>query len=144
MDRDTQPQAAPGILKLRHYGMGMGDHDTISGWYEDRHGQPLPEEILPPLGVVCEDPYGMAGVLFAYQSLGIGVAFLDPLISRPGFNAKQAMTVLGRCLEGIEAVLRKENYTLIRTFIPSPAMAALLVNRFGFIGRDGNLAKWLD
>lgn len=129
-------------LTLRHYGLAMGDYQTVSGWYEARHGQPLAETILPPLGVIVEDEHGPAGALFAYQSLGIGVAFLECVVSRPGFSPAEAHAILGRCLEGIEAVLRKEDYGILRCFVESDALARAL-KRHGFTGENRNLAKRL-
>ena len=130
-------------LTLRHYGLHTGDWQTVSGWYAARHGAPLPETLLPPLGVMCEDADGPAGVMFAYQSAGIGVAFIDPIVTRPQMAAEAAHAVLGRALEGIEAVLRKEGYSLLRCFTESEALARA-VGRHGFTGTNRNLAKRID
>ena len=47
--------AAGEILRLRQYGEALGDYQTVSGWYEARHGEPMAETDLPPLGVMVED-----------------------------------------------------------------------------------------
>ena len=127
-------------LTLRHYGLAVGDWQMVSGWHEARHGVPLPETILPPLGIISEDEHGPVAVWFAYQSLGVGVAFLEACVTRPGLTLQQAWAVIGRCLDGIEAVLKKEGYGMIRTFVEFPSLERCL-RRFGFAGKNGNLAK---
>jgi hypothetical protein len=134
MDND-----APAIT-IRHYGLSVGDYQVISGWYHERHGRLLPETILPPLGVMVEDSKGPAAVLFAYQSLGIGVAFLDPFITRPGMPAGAAHHLFGWALAGIELVLKREDYGFLRCFTESDTLARCLM-RHGFTGENNNLAK---
>jgi hypothetical protein len=77
--------------------------------------------------------------LWAYQPAGIGVAFLEYAVTAPGQSLKEAREALGRALTGIEAVLRRDGYSLARCFCER-AMARAL-RAFGFTGRDGNMAK---
>ncbi len=51
---------------------------------------PFPEAILPPLGVMVWDESGPAAALWCYECFGVGVAFLEFPVSRPGMGFKAA------------------------------------------------------
>lgn len=126
------------ILTLRHYGLAAGDWQTVSGWHEARHGEPLPETILPPLGIICEDAKGPAAAVFAHQSLGIGVAHADHFLTRPGLSFGEARRAGARLLEGLRAVLREQDYGFLKVFTACPALRRSLV-RLGFTDCRGLL-----
>lgn len=125
-------------LTLRHYGFGVGDWQTVSSWNEARHGQILPETVLPPLGVICEDSKGPAAALFAYQSVGIGVAHADHFLTRPGLSLSTARKAGAFALQGLCACLKRDNYGLLKVFTPCRALQRVLKN-LGFSGDNGVL-----
>lgn len=127
-------------LTLRHYGLSVGDYQLISGWYQRRHGKPLPETLLPPLGVVCEDWEGPIGAAWAIQALGIGIAYLDPVITRPGLTPQQSRDAIRWCLEGLTAALKSQDYGLLRCHPESSVLAGELL-KMGFDGANNNLFK---
>ncbi len=126
-------------LTRRAYGIEIGDWQTVSSWNEARHGTILPETILPPLGVICEDNEGPAAAIFVYQSLGIGVAHADHFLTRPGMSFAAARRAGHWALLGISACLRRDNYGLLKVFTPCRALARVLKG-LGFEGKDGALA----
>lgn len=76
-------------------GVEPGDVDLAEQWWEARHpGSPLPAALLPPLGVVIEDTVGPAGMLWCYESFGVGVGFLEFPVTRPGLSMRAAGTVM--------------------------------------------------
>ncbi len=123
-------------LKLRAYGLGLGDWQTVSGWHEARHGEPLPETILPPLGIIVEDSAGPVAALFAGQYVGIGIAVADFFLTRPGLSLSAARRVGMRALEGLVAVLRESDYGLLRWFTGCRAFGRML-RRAGFADDRG-------
>ncbi len=126
-------------LTLRHYGTGIGDWQTVSRWYEARHGHAMPETDLPPLGVMVEDAQGPAAVLWAAQWYGIGVADAVRFVTRPGLSLRQARAAGRRCLVGIAAILRGSDYGLLKCFCPRRAMWREL-RSVGFQGEQGVFA----
>lgn len=125
-------------LTLRPYGTGLGDWQTVSGWHEERHGAILPETILPPLGIICEDEAGPAAAIFAYQSLSIGLAHADYFLTRPGLSFAQARRA-GKCaLHGLRQVLKANDYGIIKVFTPCRLLERVL-KRLGFEGTRGVL-----
>lgn len=122
-------------LTLRAYGIGIGDWQTVSAWHEARHGKPLPETILPPLGIIVEDSAGPVAALFAGQYVGIGIAVADTFITRPGIGPR-ALRIGRRALDGLVAVLRETDYGLLRCFTSCETFGRALL-RFGFIADRG-------
>ena len=128
----------PDNLTLRQYGVGIGDWQTVSGWHEARHGCILPETDLPPLGVICEDEHGPVAAIFAYQANGIGVAIADSFLTRPGIGLKHAKKVGERALSGLRALLRLDNYGILKAFTNCRALERVLY-QLGFQGTRGAL-----
>src|SRR5207253_3124646 len=101
-------------ITLRPYGTKTGDYQTVDAWWRARHGQgrPFPENLLPPLGIVAERDGKPVAALWAYQSAGIGMAFLEYAVTAPGQSFRQARAALGRLLFGIEHLLRLDGYSV--------------------------------
>jgi hypothetical protein len=126
-------------LNARAYGIAVGDFQTVAAWWWARHGYPFPEILLPPLGVVVNRGHEPVAALWAYQSVGIGVAFLEFAITRPGLSLREAHAAMGFALMAVELILTRDNYSVIRCFAgPAVARAA---KRHGFHGEHGNLTK---
>lgn len=127
------------LLTLRQYGEGIGDWQMVSGWYQARHGTPMPETDLPPLGLIVEDAQGPAAALWAAQWNGVGVADACRFVTRPGLSLRKARAAGLRCLEGACAILKADFYELLKCFCPRPAMWREL-RRVGFAGDNGIFA----
>lgn len=123
-------------LTLRAFGLKTGDWQTVSAWHEARHGEALPETILPPLGIIVEDAAGPVAAVFAGQYVGIGIAQADHFLTRPGVGFAAARRAGRRALEGLIAVLRETDYGLLRCFTSCRAFGRVLL-RFGFIEHRG-------
>ncbi len=67
------------------------DIPTLSDWWQARHGAlaDFPVEMLPPLSVIVEDEEGPCFFISCYESFGVGVAFLEYPVSRPGMTPRQ-------------------------------------------------------
>jgi hypothetical protein len=130
----------PKALQVRIYGEKIGDYQTVSSWWEARHGAPLTETILPPLGVIVEDEKGPCAALWCYQSVGIGVCFLEFPISRPGLGVSASVRAFEMCVEACVRIAKAQgDYSLFRCYT-LPSIARIL-KRFGFWGGD---VKWLQ
>jgi hypothetical protein len=126
-------------IHLRTYGVKTGDYQMVDAWWRARHRSAFPENLIPPLGVVAERDGKPLAALWAYQSAGIGVAFLEYAVTAPGLSLMESRAALGRSLLGIEAILRKDGYSVARC-VCARAMARAL-RAFGFTGENGNMIK---
>jgi len=67
------------------------DHPFLREWWNAHApGTEFPAGILPPLGVLVVDGDGPVAALWCYESYGVGVAFLEFPVSRPGLSAAVA------------------------------------------------------
>lgn len=66
------------------------DHPFLREWWEAHAGMEFPAAILPPLGVLVSDADGPAAALWCYEVYGVGVAFLEFPVSRPGLAVSVA------------------------------------------------------
>ena len=118
---------------------GPGDMAMAAAWWGHRHPSPFPAGGLPPLGVVVEDKDGPACMLWCYECYGVGVAFLEFLITRPALSVKQARTV-GReavtacCAMAGQMVEPPCAYKIFRAATTAPLFREL--SRMGFHATD--------
>ena len=102
METETDP------LTVREF--APDDIPLLEQWWGQRHSDPFPLALLPPLGVVIEDDAGPAGMLWCYECFGVGVGFLEFPVTRPGLSLRQAGEVMefamnccvrlaGKCVE---------------------------------------------
>lgn len=101
------------MITVRPYGIEPGDYQLVKSWWEEHDsGALFCETILPPLGLMACDETGPIAAVWAYQAVGIGVAFVKAPVSRPGIGAK-ALTAFGALFEALEATLRTHDYGLV-------------------------------
>jgi hypothetical protein len=128
-----------GALRARFY--EQDDLPLLQAWWSSRHGEDLPVALLPPLGVVVEDAGGEAiGMLWCYESYGVGVAWLEYPVTRPGLTLKQAWAVLAMAAAACMRYAGHHcdppaRYKVFRVATPSPI--ARLLRRLGFQFSDG-------
>lgn len=78
----TRPLCVLEYLPAAHY-------PIIAGWYASRSREPVPEAILPKLGVIVADG-GPAAAMWLYMDNSVGVCFLEHVSTRPGLCRKAA------------------------------------------------------
>jgi hypothetical protein len=118
-------------LSIRIYGEKMGDYQVVNEWWQARHGEPLAETILPPLGVIVQMGDEPLAALWCYECFGVGVAFLEHPITRPGMSLAQAKAVLRYAVEGCVAVAKSHgDFSLFKCYT-IPGIAHVLP-RLGF------------
>ena len=80
------------LLQLRPY--SPADYPKLCEWCEFHERRPPPEASLPPLGLCVFSTDGFVNdnliFVFLYLAQGVGVCFLEHLVSRPGMTAGQA------------------------------------------------------
>ena len=126
-------------LRARFY--EQDDLPLLQEWWVSRHSEDPPVGLLPPLGVVVEDASGEAiGMLWCYESYGVGVAWLEYPVTRPGLTMKQAGAVMAVAVMACMQVAGKEcvppaTYHVFRVATSSPI--ARFLGRLGFQFSDG-------
>lgn len=114
---------------------GNADYETVSGWWQQHLGQPLPQAALPPFGVVVSDAQGPAAALWGYECYGVPVAELAFPVTRPGQTLKKASAALCYAVAACVAAIGKghvpeASFRFFKTFAPR-AMVRYL-KRLGF------------
>ncbi len=86
------------------------DAAAVGAWWEARHGRTFPAAMLPPCGVVVEDNAGPVCALWLYMSVGIGVAFLENPVARPGLPPMRSMEAFDLALGALEITAKDHGY----------------------------------
>ena len=116
------------------------DIPTAEAWWGARHKSSFPAAMLPPLGVVLEDMRGPAAMLWCYESYGVGVAFLEFSITRPGLSLKEARLAVRHTIEAccVLAGSRVQPPAKFRVFRGNTSKTlARELSRMGFVFTDG-------
>jgi hypothetical protein len=101
------------------------DGDLAAEWSRRHDGQPFNPELLPAIGVVCEDDKGPCGMVWAYLSCNIGVAFIEFLVMRPGLQLSESVATGKALMAGIESAVIPLGYGLLVAY-SLPACARFL------------------
>ena len=116
-----------------HFYKEERDYPFFEEWCNDYGIVARHPSQLPPLGLVIDYQGKPAAMLFAYQSAGCGVAFVECFICRKELSPimKFRMSVL--LLKLITGRLEKDDYGMIRSCIVDPRMARIAARKCGFI-----------
>lgn len=127
----TQPQKPP-LFTVREYGTATGDWQMVAAWWASHTAErAIVETLLPPVGVVVERDGEPVAACWCHLSAGIGIAFLESPVARPGLRLSETTAALGTALEAIEAICRTHDYGVL--FANTlPGIARVLEKRYGF------------
>jgi hypothetical protein len=67
----------------------------INEWSRAAEMPGLNEAVIPPLGVVVSDGIGPASAMWCFECYGVGIAYLEYAVTRPGLEWTHAANVLG-------------------------------------------------
>ncbi len=87
--------------------------ETVAAWWEAHTGRRFQSALLPPVGVVAMDDAGAVGACWLHLSAGIGVAFMENPVTRPGLGYKAAKGVLAFMFAALEVVAIGHDYGMI-------------------------------
>ena len=119
-------------ISVREYGTGIGDFQMVAEWFSShREGQAFSETTLPPSGVIVLRDGEPVGACWMYLSAGIGVAYLEHAVTRPGQTAEEARETLGAALDTLTLIARDLNYGVLIADT-APAIARTLTAHHGF------------
>ncbi len=90
------------------------DHgEIIARWWTAHTGRVFQHALLPPVGLVGSDEHGPCCAVWLYMSVGIGVAFLENPVTRPGLSMRKAKLALTTLFKATEEVALTHDYGLI-------------------------------
>lgn len=101
------------------------DTVMLAEWFRAHSERPFPLELLPPTGIIAEDETGPLAACFLYLSYGIGVAFVEAAVSRPGLSLKRSRQAFAAVLGGLEVIARAHD-TGVLVCHALPALARVL------------------
>lgn len=120
-----------GALTIRLYGAKSGDYQLVNEWWNHHRQEDLPETILPPNGVIVESDGNPACAVWLHLSLGIGVAFLENPVTRPGLTQREAVKCFAVAMGGLREIAKVHDYGLFIAHA-EPGIARVLQRAYGF------------
>jgi hypothetical protein len=85
----------------------------VSSWWEQHTGRRFQPALLPPVGIVGEDRHGPACACWLHLSAGVGVAFMENPVTRPGMGIKAAKSALTTVFTALEVIALTHDYGVI-------------------------------
>lgn len=104
------------------------DYPLLETWWKGHGWPPVPQRVLPPLGVIYRDT--AAGWLYMDNG-GTGVAMLEWLVTDPSAKPIASVKALSVVVEFLKARAKEMDYAFVLTTCRQPALARLL-ERSGF------------
>src|SRR5688572_28477342 len=118
-------------LRAREY--TKADWPMVELWWSAHTSErAIVPEMLPPVGVVVERDTEPVAALWCHLSAGVGIAFLENPVTRPGLTLAEASRAMKYALGTIEAICETHDYGLmiVNTL---PQIARWLERKCGFI-----------
>ena len=130
-------------LTVREY--AKTDWPMLDRWWREHTSKTvLIESVLPPVGVVVEQDGEPVAALWVYLSVGVGIAFIENPVTKPGLTFVEASEVMGCAMRAIEAICKTHDYGMLRINAPD-RIARWLQRNCGFnpVGDRVQLVKFL-
>jgi hypothetical protein len=99
----------PPLYQVRKY-QGGPDFHLVNEWWSKRMDKDFPETLLPPDGFIVERDGEPVCAGWVYLSCGIGVAFVEWIVSRPGEPMPAMREAFGCLIDFMKAYLRESDY----------------------------------
>jgi len=132
-------ESEPIILEMfeaeRHYA-------EVATWWAGHGWEPVPQAILPRLGVIGSiDGQGIAAA-WLYMDNSIGVAMLEWMVGNPKGEARQVLRALRSVVEFLKAEAKRLDYGVILTSCRQAGLVKWLQKR-GFMKTDEGVTHML-
>lgn len=114
------------------------DYPIVQGWWIGHGWPPVPEQMLPKLGLIISSDDADLAAGWLYMDNSVGVCMLEWVVSNPDarpFDSVRAIRELGMLMEQ-EA--RRMGYWVMMTSCKQPALAKLWV-KMGYLETDGSM-----
>jgi hypothetical protein len=113
----------------------VDDYPVLYHWWEMHGFPPVPQRLLPPLGVICDE--NAAGWLYMDNG-GTGVAMMEWLVTNPEASPRKAIRALQEVVAFLKSEAKRMEYPFILTTCRQDALARLL-EKCGFTISDRDM-----
>lgn len=113
------------LLQVRDYWGYHNRYEVVGEWYEHHRKGIFPETMIPPLACIVEEDGVPIFFIACYESVGIGVAFLDWAIARPGNSVRQTSRAAIFGQHALCMAAKEHGYSVMLTSTP-PAISGIL------------------
>lgn len=100
------------LYQVRPYTSGA-DYHLVAEWWRTHGMGEFQETLLPPDGYIVQRDGEDVAAAWLYLSNGIGVAFMEWVVTRPGLSLKEARTALGHVIECMRRYANANDYGVI-------------------------------
>lgn len=112
------------------------DREMVADWWKTHRAEDFGTRPLPPLGIIVEREGVPLGALWCYETFGVGVAWIEMPVSKPGLSLRDASNVMAFAVFAITKLAGaghepRGEFTRFRVTTP-PAIARVL-KRLGFV-----------
>lgn len=101
------------LYQIRKYGEKVGDYQLIDEWWRVHNDGQFLENLLPPDGFIVERDGDPVCAAWLYLSAGIGVAFMEWIVSKPGQSLSQSKEAFFQMVEFIKGYARASDYGVV-------------------------------
>ena len=116
------------MMTVTHYNEAAHG-GMVAEWWAARHRDRLFQfGMLPPVGVVAEDEGGPCAACWMHLSAGVGVAFIENPVTKPGMPLTKARDTLLFLMEVLEKIALEHDYGVMVAHT-MPAIARTLMGR---------------
>lgn len=119
-------------MNVRTYKRGE-DYPIVEAWNKAAGRVMVHESQLPPLGYIAEHDGKPIACLFAFQSVGCGVAFVERFISAPDVGAITKLRAGLALWDVITDALKRMDYGLVYSNFCDPRLARIASRHCGFV-----------
>lgn len=114
------------------------DYEMVSGWWEGHGWPPVPEVILPKLGVVVTAGGRGVAAAWLYMDNSVGVCMCEWIVTSPENAGRETIGGIRAALDFLESEAKENDYGVMMTTCKQPALARLLEKR-GFEETDTDM-----
>lgn len=116
------------------------DYQTVSRWWQSHGWNPIPQNILPPLGVIAG---GNAAAGWLYMDNGgTGVCMMEWLVSNPDVRPRDALLGISAVVEFLKSEAKRMDYSVMLSTCKQASLARAL-ERAGFQRTDSDMIHLL-
>lgn len=103
------------------------DYPMLAQWWVTHGWNPVPEPILPKLGIVYEDDDNQEPIAacWLYMDNSVGVSMLEWLVTRPGLPGMQVIRSIKHMTKFMELEAKRMNYSVMLTTCKQHSLARL-------------------
>lgn len=114
-------------------------YPVFLGWWQVRGGAPVPQAMLPKLGIVAMEDGEPLAAVWMYMDNSISLGFLNWFLTRPGLPPRKARAALEHLLKFMALEAGRLGITHLIASCTQPSLGRML-GRMGYQFTGGGIA----